>query len=54
MSALVYKQEAQWAVLLTWFLPYIPLSNYDQRMLHAKYAFMGPAPLFEQVCIPIS
>jgi len=32
------KQEAQWAYIAHLvFAIYIPLSNYDQRMLHAKY-----------------
>jgi len=32
------KQEAQWACIAHLdFAMYIPLSNYDQRILHAKY-----------------
>jgi len=45
--AYVMKQEARWACiahLVFAIYIYIPLSNYDQRMLHAKYLCIYYAP----------
>jgi len=39
------KQEAQWACIAHLvFVIYIPLSIYDQRMLHGKYLWIYWAP----------